>query len=39
VAQLDLGNDQAEILPREHVDFPGEVAAGDDVAPHHQERE
>src|SRR5215471_17606309 len=32
VAQLDFGDDQAEVVAGEHVDFPGEVAARNDVA-------
>src|SRR5262249_46747959 len=32
VAQLDFGDDQAEIVAGEHTDFPGEIAVRDDVA-------
>src|SRR5262249_55977548 len=32
VAQLDFGDDQAEVVAGEHIDFPGEIAARDDVA-------
>jgi hypothetical protein len=32
VAQLDFGDDQAEVVAGEHVDFPDEIAARDDVA-------
>src|SRR5215471_9015113 len=32
VAQLDFGDDQAEVVAGENVDFPGEVAARNDVA-------
>src|SRR5262245_6395935 len=37
VAQFDLGNDQAVIVARKHVDFPDEVAAGDHVAHFHDD--
>src|SRR5262249_1388683 len=32
VAQLDFGDDQAEVVAGEHVDFPGKIAARNDVA-------
>src|SRR5499425_307382 len=32
VAQLDFGDDQTEVVAGEHIDFPGEIAARDDVA-------
>src|SRR6516165_1682198 len=32
LTQLDFGDDQAEVIAGEHIDFPGEIAARDDVA-------
>src|SRR5262245_54700515 len=32
VPQLDFGDDQTEVVAREHIDFPGEIAVRDDVA-------
>src|SRR5438132_13111420 len=32
VPQLDFGDDQTEIIAGEHIDFPGQIAARDDVA-------
>src|SRR5258708_36428553 len=32
VPQLDFGDDQTEVVAGEHIDFPSEIAARDDVA-------